>query len=86
MQVHSQKISGNFHYLYTFYTIKFRGGSKSGGARAPAEPASSAPMLIYKSIPKASGVFLSIVSRQSAANWGSSNNLACGKTIILIIL
>ena len=35
--------------------------------------------LIYKSIPKASGVFLSMVSRQSAANWGSSNNLACGK-------
>ena len=36
-------------------------------------------LVIHKSIPKASGVFLSIVSRQSAANWGSSNNLACGK-------
>ena len=45
MQVHSPRISGNF-YLYTFYTVKFGGGPKSGGARAPAAPASSAPMKI----------------------------------------
>ena len=39
-----QGISGNFH---PFYTINFRGGRKSGGARAPAAPSSSAPMLIF---------------------------------------
>ena len=39
---------GEFRGIYNlFYTIKFRGGPKSGGARAPAAPASSAPMAIY---------------------------------------
>ena len=39
---------GEFRGIYTpFYTIKFRGGPKSGGACAPAAPASSAPMIIY---------------------------------------
>ena len=39
---------GELRAIYTlFYTIKFRGGPKSGGARAPDAPASSAPMYIY---------------------------------------
>ena len=43
MQVHYR--AGNFWGIYTlFYTIKFRGLCKSGGARAPAAPPSSAPM------------------------------------------
>ena len=38
---------GEFRGIYTlFYTIKFRGGPKCGGARAPAAPASSAPMIM----------------------------------------
>ena len=38
---------GEFRGIFTtFYTIKFRGLWKSGGARAPAVPPSSAPMLI----------------------------------------
>ena len=40
---------GEFRGIYTlFYTIKFRGEPKSGGARAPAAPPSSAPMAIRK--------------------------------------
>ena len=36
---------GEFRGIFTpFYTIKFRGLCKSGGARAPAAPPSSAPM------------------------------------------
>ena len=39
--------SGEFRGIFTpFYTINFRGLYKSGGARAPAAPASSAPMCI----------------------------------------
>ena len=39
---------GEFRGIFTpFYTINFRGLCKSGGARAPAAPPSSAPMLIY---------------------------------------
>ena len=38
---------GEFPGIFTpFYTKKFRGGCKSGGARAPAAPPSSAPMNI----------------------------------------
>ena len=38
---------GEFRGIFTpFYTINFRGLSKSGGARAPAAPPSSAPMYI----------------------------------------
>ena len=38
---------GEFRGIFTpFYTIKFRGLCKSGGARAPAAPTSSAPMCI----------------------------------------
>ena len=40
-----QDWGGEFRGIYTlFYTIKFRGEPKSGGARAPAAPPSSAPM------------------------------------------
>ena len=39
--------AGEFRGIFTpFYTINFWGGRKSGGARAPAAPASSAPMVI----------------------------------------
>ena len=39
---------GGFRGIFTpFYTINFRGLCKSGGARAPAAPPSSAPMHIY---------------------------------------
>ena len=38
---------GEFRGIFTpFYTINFRGLCKSGGARAPAAPPSSAPMTI----------------------------------------
>ena len=38
---------GEFRGIFTpFYTINFRGLCKSGGARAPAAPPSSAPMVI----------------------------------------
>ena len=38
---------GEFRGIFTpFYTINFRGLCKSGGARAPAAPPSSAPMSI----------------------------------------
>ena len=38
---------GEFRGIFTpFYTINFRGGHKSGSARAPAAPPSSAPMKI----------------------------------------
>ena len=39
-------ILGNFGE-FSFHTINFRGLCKSGGARAPAAPPSSAPMIIY---------------------------------------
>ena len=39
---------GEFRGIFTpFYTINFRGLCKTGGARAPAAPPSSAPMHIY---------------------------------------
>ena len=42
-----QDWGGEFRGIYTlFYTIKSRGEPKSGGARAPAAPPSSAPMII----------------------------------------
>ena len=42
---------GKFRGIFTpFYTINFWGGHKSGGARAPAAPPSSAPMEIYNMI------------------------------------
>ena len=42
--------SGEFRLIFTpFYTINFRGLCKSGGARAPAAPPSSAPMSILLS-------------------------------------
>ena len=38
---------GEFWGIFTpFYTINFRGLCKTGGARAPAAPPSSAPMFI----------------------------------------
>ena len=38
---------GEFRVIFTpFYTINFRGLCKTGGARAPAAPPSSAPMVI----------------------------------------
>ena len=44
-----QSVGGEFRGILTlFYTINFRGLCKSGGARAPAAPPSSAPMHIYK--------------------------------------
>ena len=43
LQGGGQENSGNFG---DFYTINFRGERKSGGAHAPAAPASSAPMFI----------------------------------------
>ena len=40
-----QSVGGEFRGILTlFYTINFRGLCKSGGARAPAAPPSSAPM------------------------------------------
>ena len=42
-----REFRGIFTYT-TFYTIKFRGLCKSGGARAPAAPPSSAPMEIFE--------------------------------------
>ena len=40
---------GEFRGIFTpFYTIKFRGLYKSGGAGAPAAPPSSAPMTIIQ--------------------------------------
>ena len=40
-----QARGGEFWGIFTkFYTINFRGERKSGGAHAPAAPASSAPM------------------------------------------
>ena len=42
-----QSGGGEFRGILTpFYTINFRGLCKSGGARAPAAPTSSAPMHI----------------------------------------
>ena len=42
-----QSGGGEFRGIFTpFYTINFRGLCKTGGARAPAAPPSSAPMLI----------------------------------------
>ena len=44
-----QNGGGEFRGIFTpFYTIKFRGLCKSGGARAPAAPPSSAPMEMGK--------------------------------------
>ena len=43
-----QSGGGEFRGIFTpFYTINFRGLCKTGGARAPAAPPSSAPMLTY---------------------------------------
>ena len=43
-----QSGGGEFRGIFTpFYTINFRGLCKTGGARAPAAPPSSAPMGIY---------------------------------------
>ena len=40
---------GEFRGIFTpFYTMKFRGLCKTGGARAPAAPPSSAPMSILQ--------------------------------------
>ena len=40
-----QSGGGEFRGIFTpFYTINFRGLCKTGGARAPAAPPSSAPM------------------------------------------
>ena len=42
-----QSGGGEFRGIFTpFYTINFRGLCKTGGARAPAAPPSSAPMLM----------------------------------------
>jgi len=42
---------GEFRGIFTpFYTINFRGLCKSGGARAPAAPPSSAPMSMFHDI------------------------------------
>ena len=42
---------GEFRGIFTpFYTINFRGLCKSGGARAPAAPPSSAPMYIIYTV------------------------------------
>ena len=42
-----QSGGGEFRGIFTpFYTINFRGLCKTGGARAPAAPPSSAPMMI----------------------------------------
>ena len=39
---------GEFRGIFTpFYTIKFRGGHKSGGARATVASPSLAPLIIY---------------------------------------
>ena len=46
-----QSVGGEFRGILTlFYTINFRGLCKSGGARAPAAPPSSAPMCIFQYI------------------------------------
>ena len=43
--------SGEFRGIFTpFYAVNFRGLCKSGGARAPAAPPSSAPMYTYVEI------------------------------------
>ena len=48
-----QSVGGEFRGILTlFYTINFRGLCKSGGARAPAAPPSSAPMLMIIIFPK----------------------------------
>ena len=42
-----QSGGGEFRGIFTpFYTINFRGLCKTGGARAPAAPPSSAPMMM----------------------------------------
>ena len=48
-----QSGGGEFRGIFTpFYTINFRGLCKTGGARAPAAPPSSAPMRILISFTK----------------------------------
>ena len=65
---------GEFRGNFTpFYTIKFRGGCKRGGARAPAAPPSSAPMGIILYYYRPLYLPIGIMNLQ---------NILCLKTII----
>ena len=59
LQVRGREFRGIFT---PFYTINFRGLCKTGGARAPAAPPSSAPMIIRYSEQKGSDELV-VVSR-----------------------
>ena len=64
-----QSGGGEFRGIFTpFYTINFRGLCKTGGARAPAAPPSSAPMKISLLLFKVVAISYSASEKKSIIN------------------